>query len=645
MWDEGLLDEQKIAASHCGSHACLLAGPGTGKTRTLQRHVVFLINEKNVPPNQILALTFTRAAAFELRKRIAEIIGEEHALPRVSTIHSFALRQILKNADTIQSIPKPLRIADDWEERNIIFEDLKDILSSDIKTISKKFNLLSADWQTLDAEKERWEERFPDPTFLGAWHQHRKIYGYTLREELVYQLKRSLEQTDNFSLESDYLHLLVDEYQDLNRCDMGIVFALRDRGMEVYAAGDDDQSIYGFRFALPKGIRRFNEDFDPSQFLTLKICVRCDKNIIRLATFVANLDPSRIKKPLNPMPDASTGAVHILRFEDQDNEAKGIATICNYLIKKKGIPPNEIFILTRSDRHGLFSSNIRDALVSRDLPVTVPDTDSILDTDEGRKFIALLNLLENPEDNLALRTILHIERNRIGKKSYAKIYELANQVGITFSQAAYKIQHDSNLIPRDGKKIAGAIDFINKKISIHTKMIELFERSVDRDEIFESLIHFVEDIIPDSENKSKLTKYIKTVIDETDPSDFKNLIQILSATVNEIEQALDPEKINIMTMHKAKGLTATAVILAACEDEYIPGRQTEEMEGDERRLLYVSLSRAKKFLYITYCNQRTGQQTHTGRSFGNAKRTLTRFLWDAPNKPLSGQKYVEKLKI
>jgi DNA helicase II / ATP-dependent DNA helicase PcrA len=147
-----------------------------------------------------------------------------------------------------------------------------------VKIISQKFNQLSADWQTLDAEKEKWEERFPDPIFLGAWHQHRKIYGYTLREELVYQLKRSLEQTDNFSLESDYLHLLVDEYQDLNRCDMGIVFALKDRGMEVYAAGDDDQSIYGFRFALPKGIRRFNEDFDHSQFLTLKICVRCDKN-------------------------------------------------------------------------------------------------------------------------------------------------------------------------------------------------------------------------------------------------------------------------------------------------------------------------------------------------------------------------------
>jgi superfamily I DNA/RNA helicase len=282
--------------------------------------------------------------------------------------------------------------------------------------------------------------------------------------------------------------------------------------------------------------------------------------------------------------------------------------------------------------------------VSRDLPVTVPDTDSILDTDEGRKFIALLNLLENPEDNLALRTILHIERNRIGKKSYAKIFELANNKGIAFSQAAYKIHQDPSLIPRDGNKIAGAIDFINKKISLHKKMIGLFERSIDRNEIFESLILFVEDIIPDSENKSKLVKYISTVMDETDPSDFKNLIQILSATVNEIEQAIDPEKINIMTMHKAKGLTATAVILAACEDEYIPGRQTDESEGDERRLLYVSLSRAKKFLYITYCDQRTGQQSHTGRSNG-ARRSLTRFLCDAPNKPLRGQKYVEKLKI
>jgi len=644
-WDENLLDDQKKAASHNGCHACLLAGPGTGKTLTLQRHVAYLICEKNIPPDQILALTFTRAATFELRNRIAEILGKRSQLPHVSTIHSFALRQLLKNADIIDSLPQPLRIADDWEERNIIFEDLKELLDSDIHTITKKFNQLSADWQKLDADREDWEKRYPDPKFLGAWRQHREIYGYSLREELVYQLKRALEQTDAFHLESDYLHLLVDEYQDLNRCDMAVIQAIRDRGVEIFSAGDDDQSIYGFRFAHPEGIRRFESDYHPSKMFKLETCIRCDKNIIRLALFVADLDPKRIPKPLNPRPDASTGAVHILRFENQEFESKGIASLCNYLINKKGLQPKEILILLRSDHNGIFSSDIRDSLVSRGIPVAIPTTDSIFDTDEGRLFIAMLNLLTNQNDSLAIRTILQIERNRVGKKSYSKIFELATKDGTTFYESANKIKTNPELISRDGKRIADAIQKVQNKIDKHKILLDAIQKSTDKNEIIGHLHQFIDEIIEDDEIKTKLLKHIISIIDELDPSEFKNLPQLLSSSLGDIEQELDIEKINIMTMHKAKGLTATAVIIAACEDEYIPGRQTGEMVGDERRLLYVSLSRAKKFLTITYCEKRTGQQSYFGRSTGDPRRTLTRFLRDAPYKPLNGQKYVEKLTI
>ena len=246
-WDSGLLDAQKQAVVHIGKHARLLAGPGTGKTLTLTRRIAYLVSEKGISPEKILVLTFTRAAAFELRKRIAEILGDQQGkLVRVSTLHSFALRQLLRNSNLIDSLPRPLRIADDWEERHIILEDLKSILGYDLKTVREKFNLLSADWQTLDADNEEWENQFPDSRFIGAWRQHRKIFGYTLRSELVYQLKRAFEQIGEFSLESDYSYLLVDEYQDLNRCDLAVISAIRDKRVEVFVAGDDDQSIYGF---------------------------------------------------------------------------------------------------------------------------------------------------------------------------------------------------------------------------------------------------------------------------------------------------------------------------------------------------------------------------------------------------------------
>src|SRR5262245_9495909 len=126
-WETGLLEEQKVAASHIGTHARLLAGPGTGKTLALTRRVCFLTKNRLVPASEILALTFTRAAARELRQRVEAELGPERK-PLISTLHSFALRQLLRNAGRMLSLPKPLRIADDWEERHIILEDLKLLL-------------------------------------------------------------------------------------------------------------------------------------------------------------------------------------------------------------------------------------------------------------------------------------------------------------------------------------------------------------------------------------------------------------------------------------------------------------------------------------------------------------------------------------
>jgi len=125
---------------------------------------------------------------------------------------------------------------------------------------------------------------------LGAWRAHRGVFGYTLRAELVYQLKRALNQYEDFRLEAGFEHVLIDEYQDLNACDLAMAKELAMRGCEIYVAGDDDQSIYGFRFADPAGIRRFTADYPGAREMTLEICHRCDRSILRLSEFVANLE-------------------------------------------------------------------------------------------------------------------------------------------------------------------------------------------------------------------------------------------------------------------------------------------------------------------------------------------------------------------
>jgi hypothetical protein len=309
-WYSGLTKQQKEAASHFGGHARLLAGPGTGKTWVLTRRIMFLIQEKGISPKEILALTFTRAAASELKQRVARELGEAN-VPKISTLHAFALRQLIRNSPKIFALPQPLRIADDWEEKNVIFRDIKRIINKEtIKQIQELFNELSADWETLTAD----ERYTPDPRFIGAWQEHRTIFGYTLRSELVYQLKRSLELVEDFTLEHPILHLLVDEYQDLNKCDLAVVKAITNNNIELFAAGDDDQSIYLFRKAHPDGIRNFQIEYEDAKDLKLSICKRCDSEILNIAEFVANLDTKRIPKQTTPETGKPNGDVRLLRF-------------------------------------------------------------------------------------------------------------------------------------------------------------------------------------------------------------------------------------------------------------------------------------------------------------------------------------------
>ena len=314
---------------------------------------------------------------------------------------------------------------------------------------------------------------------------------------------------------------------------------------------------------IPEGIRRFKDDFEKSEYLKLKTCVRCDKNIIALATFIANLDPKRLQKPLEPRSDAGKGAVHVLRFKNQILEALGIATYCEYLITVKKIDPGEILILLRSDRNGLFSKTIRDFLVGQDLPVAISTNDSLFNTNSGRIFISLLNLMENETDSLALRSLLTLESNGIGKGTVAKIFEIALRSGSTFFDAAHRIRKNYELIERDGRKIANAVDEIYAKLDKYSERFQSIDDSTEKSFVIELLTEMADDtFLDDEEERKKIVTHINQLIEESETTDFSNISRILSNPINSLEQDLDLEKINIMTMHKAKGLTATAVIIA-----------------------------------------------------------------------------------
>lgn len=642
VWGEGLLSEQKVAASYTGSHARLLAGPGTGKTRTLIQRICYLVEERNIPPEQILVISFTRATAGELGKRIAESMSEDKP-PSVSTLHSFSLKELMRNANNYPNFSTPLRIADDYEESEIIEKDIKNILNLPKSVVNELFRRLSADWESLNVDNNDWETKFPDPKFLDAWREHRSIYGYTLRSEIVYQLKNSIARRGDFSLRKNIKYVLVDEYQDLNRCDMAIIKYIAQNGAEVFAVGDDDQSIYGFRMAHPEGIRRFDSDYFESESFLLTTCFRCPRKILEIGLHVINQDRERIQKNLVPVSELEEGEARIINFSGQEKEALGIAKLCQSLIASQDVSPFDILILVRTDNKVLIGP-IVEALSDHNIPVSVKEKDSKMDL-SVRVVLCFLKLLMDNYDILAWRTLLDIWCVNIGRKSIIAIYNLAKSSGDNFVTTLEKIFWNPNLL--DSKSRARVINGIIKILLIleQTNEVDLFA-SNNTSFCLEDKVKYITNLVfsDDADIDYVVSKY-KEMIEKYSIESVEDLIRTITSDYVDIEETLDREKINILTMHKAKGLESKVVIIAAAEDEFIPYNVDGNSISEERRLFYVSLTRAKEWLYITYCDKRTGRQLYLGRNKGRLNRSLTRYLLDSPYVSESGDKFVQDLGV
>ncbi len=214
---------------------------------------------------------------------------------------------------------------------------------------------MAANWESLRPEEDPAIEPEERTRFLGAWNEHRQVYGYTLLAELPYALRASLR--DHPDLEGvDFDVLIVDEYQDLNACELELLKLIAQRGCKIIATGDDDQSIYSFRKAAPEGIRRFPDDYPGAQDYTLSITQRCGRRIIDWASYVIEGDPDR---PLDRQRPTSAerlqeGKMALLSFRGHRAEAIGIAKLAKILVEQEDVSPSEILILLRSDQRQLY---------------------------------------------------------------------------------------------------------------------------------------------------------------------------------------------------------------------------------------------------------------------------------------------------
>ncbi len=295
---------------------------------------------------------------------------------------------------------------------------------------------MAANWESLEPRPNPRITAEQRAIFHGAWHEHRQVYGYTLLAELPFALRNALVNHPDLDGVAFEL-LIVDEYQDLNACDLELLHLISERGCAIVAAGDDDQSIYSFRCAAPEGIRRFPEDYPDCALYPLSITQRCGRQIIEWATYVIEGDPDRPKdRPrLHAAEGSADGEAAILAFEDDAAEAQGAATLVQQLIERDQVQPKDILVLMRGDHNGMFSNPIKAALDGFHIAYSDPEAiDQVLAEPQNRLLLQVFRLLDNPRDSLAWAGLLNLTPG-IGVTFTNYIYERARADQVQFGEA------------------------------------------------------------------------------------------------------------------------------------------------------------------------------------------------------------------
>lgn len=624
-------EQQAVLAHSIGQHGRVLAGPGTGKSATVVALVTNMLNTEDPP--RIRLLTFTRAATAELALKVAQ--HPEAAVERPSTIHSFAISGLLRNPGSAD-FPDPLRIADDWELNSLIRPQLAamiDVTPTFIK--NRLFPEMAANWESLEPHPDPEVSEQTRNRFLAAWDQHRRVYGYTLLAELPDLMRRALEAyTDLEGL--DYDLLVVDEYQDLNSCDLRVLKLLTERGTTLLGIGDDEQSIYGFRKAAPEGIRRFPDDYPGSADYPLTVSHRCGSNIIAWARHVIETDPERdpTRARLEAGPEAPSGECALLAFQSAGGEARGIAELVEHLILNEGVPPSEILVLLRGDHNGTFSQPIKDQLGERGVAVSDPNwVGELLDQPDNRSVILMLRLLADREDSLAWAGLLRLTQG-VGEGFLGSIYDRAIQNQVSFANALLSsFTEEFPEAPAVSRKPAAEV-------------LERVLAWLDRLDLPEELDGgwgawiikaFSDD--PPAVLSNDLSGLLIEVdqLAEDEGTSLERYVGLIQPLAKDLAQA-QADGVRFMSMSMSKGLTVEATIVAAAEDGIVPRPDADIAE--ERRLMYVAMTRARRYQYVTWATRRTGPTARAGAPRVQARRTESRFLRNGPVTTQNGEAFI-----
>ena len=598
-WSDGLTPATpafQIAGS-TNQRVRVVAGPGTGKSFAMKRRVARLL-EDGVAPSAILPVTFTRVAAEDLHR---ELVGM--GVPGCDdlegvTLHSLALRMLMRNhvLGATGRVPRPLN---EFELEPLVC-DLKDAHGGK-KEVKKLRMAYEAAWARLQHQQPGYAPSPADSAFQSDLLAWLRFHEAMLIGEVIPQLHQYLHSNPAAAERGEFAHILVDEYQDLNRAEQGVIELLSDAA-EVCIVGDDDQSIYSFKHAHPDGIWEWLNANAGADDLGLDECRRCPTRVVEMASSLIGHNILRpVPRPLNPMPANGAGDVRIIQYGDITREVAGVATLVAQMIAN-GVPAGDILVLTQSRAFGM---PLYEALVANDVPTKSYYAETELSHHEAQRAFALLKLFVNRQDRVALRWLVGVNGNNWHAAGYRRVREHCENTGISPWDTMTELESGILRLP-----------YTNGIVAAFREIVQ----ALDALEALPDLASVVDQLFPDGQDATRDIRVLAlTVLAEMENDDRDAFIRDLSTAISQPEIPTEIEDVRIMSLHKSKGLSAPVTIIAGCvqgllprppADGLTPAERAQHLE-EQRRLFYVGITRVKAVpqdgkpgtLVLTYCQE------------------------------------------
>ena len=606
-----LNDEQKVAASYFEGVCVVTATPGSGKTRTLTCRVINLIKNHNIIPSSILCLTFTNKAAGEMRTRIASMIGQPSEKIWISTFHALCVAILRKYGKDV-NLSKEFSIYDESDQKELMTKIMRmhDYNGKDVYELCKLVNNFREDIEDFDqycqslsiADKEVIEEYL---SLLDKWNAV-DFSGILYKTWLLLLHKPQV----SMELHNRFRFVLVDEMQDTNTIQYEIVKIITDpkttKTGNLFVVGDPAQSIFAWRGARPENLNKIYDDFDNASSITLPRNYRSTGKILKAAQNL--IRHNNESKDVTLIAERGDGhGVLFRQHADPESEASYVATTIQAMRIKYDYSFKDFAVLYRINA---LSKQIEIALRKYHIPYKIVGGYSFFDRKEIKDALAYLSVFANPNDTMQFARAISSPKRSIGNAAIGKIEKYAIDHKVPILDAArskdilltdkmrrgmdefLRIMDKSAKLSSGGSSIAEIINCLIKESGYYDCIMQEDQkdgtnRVANLDELLSSIYDY-----QCKNPKSTISNYLHSV---------QLLVSDLLDNKNE-----DDNAVTLLTMHSAKGLEFPVVCIVGAEKGIIPHERSlkENREDEERRLMYVGVSRASNHLYINYCNMR-----------------------------------------